>query len=373
MRQRHKAIQAMWIVVLLVSVCACAAFVVFAIVNFYDREVFTRFQLIEANQSTLPAFTLCLAKSIQTSLDQFLISCCQTHQNCTTSDWEQIDLIDSAAYKNAPKKCYTINRAKPTKDLFYSTEIGYKSGFMFVFLLPENDFLNFYVHDSQIKPVLSELGRVIRPGFETNLILTKEVVNKLPDPYNECLVYENNQNIRGEYSEYFKRTIANNMTYNRVSCLEMCESEFIFERCNSSVQSYFHSECIRNGWKQLRTESDKHCLLQCPIECYSTNFRIETELIDWKFLSPPIDLNYVRSTYGDLANKSDADIFMRVLSVNVFYESFHYSYVSESPAMTIIDLIGSAGGILGLYLGISLVSFVEIIEVAIEMLFIYLC
>lgn len=359
--------------VLLVSICACAAFVVFAFVSFYEREVFTRFELIETKQFTLPAFTFCLAKtsSSQWSLEQTLISCSQNFKNCT-DNWDLIYLIDTGTYKRAPKKCYTINGAEKAKELFYSTEIGYKSGFMLIFLLPDKDFINFYVHDSQIKPVFSELSRVIRPGYETNLILNKEFVNKLPDPYNDCLVYGNNQNIRGEYSDYFKRTIANNMTYNRVACLEICESEFIFGKCNSSMYSYVQSECIRSRWRQLKAESDKSCLFQCPTECYSTNFRIETELIDWKFLNPASDLkSFIRSTHRELVNTSDEELINRLLSVNVFYESFHYSYVTESPAMSIIDLIGSAGGILGLYLGISLVSFVEIFEVAIEMLIIY--
>ena len=58
-----------------------------------------------------------------------------------------------------------------------------------------------------------------------------------------------------------------------------------------------------------------------------------------------------------------------VVKVNIFYESMSYELSSESPKMDIVSLLASIGGNLGLFLGVSVFSLCEIIEVVIEIYF----
>ena len=55
-----------------------------------------------------------------------------------------------------------------------------------------------------------------------------------------------------------------------------------------------------------------------------------------------------------------------VLSINAYYEKAIYQRIVETPQTTSITLISNLGGQLGLFLGVSLLSFVEIFEVLIE-------
>lgn len=57
-----------------------------------------------------------------------------------------------------------------------------------------------------------------------------------------------------------------------------------------------------------------------------------------------------------------------VLAVNVFYSSSSYMKITEQPAITIYDLLPNVGGTMGLFVGISALSFVEIVEILIEMI-----
>ena len=52
-----------------------------------------------------------------------------------------------------------------------------------------------------------------------------------------------------------------------------------------------------------------------------------------------------------------------VLKLNIFYDSLEYEYITEKPKMNLVDLLANIGGTLGLCLGISVLSFIEIFEI----------
>jgi hypothetical protein len=50
--------------------------------------------------------------------------------------------------------------------------------------------------------------------------------------------------------------------------------------------------------------------------------------------------------------------------VNIFYDSLSYVETTESPQMDLISLLASIGGNLSLFLGVSVLSLFELVEVA---------
>jgi len=59
-----------------------------------------------------------------------------------------------------------------------------------------------------------------------------------------------------------------------------------------------------------------------------------------------------------------------VVKVNIFYDSMSYELSTESPKMDIVSLLASIGGNLGLFLGVSVFSLCELIEVATEIYYV---
>ena len=55
---------------------------------------------------------------------------------------------------------------------------------------------------------------------------------------------------------------------------------------------------------------------------------------------------------------------------NAFYADLEYTYINQLPKMDFFDLISNIGGNLGLFIGISFLSFAEIIEFIIEAVYI---
>ncbi len=83
------------------------------------------------------------------------------------------------------------------------------------------------------------------------------------------------------------------------------------------------------------------CDKQCPIECNSVSYSLSTVS------------NALNSPYS---------------LVNVYYEDFFYTLIKEEAKTSFDSLIGTIGGLLGLFLGASLMSFFEIIDLGIIVL-----
>ena len=80
----------------------------------------------------------------------------------------------------------------------------------------------------------------------------------------------------------------------------------------------------------------KVCEDLCPVECHSIRFK-------------------TRVTQLDKSHKND-----KRATIGIFYENLNVRLITEIPMFTTGDLVSSIGGILGLYLGISMICIAEI-------------
>jgi hypothetical protein len=55
-----------------------------------------------------------------------------------------------------------------------------------------------------------------------------------------------------------------------------------------------------------------------------------------------------------------------IAKVNVFYNDVSYTAYVENPSLTGDVLLGNIGGVLGLFIGISIMSLMEVFELFIE-------
>jgi hypothetical protein len=57
-------------------------------------------------------------------------------------------------------------------------------------------------------------------------------------------------------------------------------------------------------------------------------------------------------------------------SLRVYYQDLKYTLISQHPKIAIFDLISSVGGTLGLFLGFSFISLLDLFEILAELVFI---
>jgi amiloride-sensitive sodium channel subunit alpha/amiloride-sensitive sodium channel subunit gamma len=117
----------------------------------------------------------------------------------------------------------------------------------------------------------------------------------------------------------------------------------------------------------------KNCIPHCPLECKS--IQLSTTVSSSKYPNDnyfEILKNNENLQRGVFKSGNWSHIKNSILKVNINYESLSYKYIKENAVMSVIDLLAYIGGQMGLFLGISFLSFVEIFEIFIEILYIIL-
>ena len=109
----------------------------------------------------------------------------------------------------------------------------------------------------------------------------------------------------------------------------------------------------------------------CPLECNQTLIKTSISsvlLVGDGYLSRIKNSNL--ST--DFINRTIDVVTVEksIVHVNIFYESLSYTETTESSQMNIVSLLASIGGNLSLFLGVSVFSLCEIIELVIRIYFI---
>ena len=114
------------------------------------------------------------------------------------------------------------------------------------------------------------------------------------------------------------------------------------------------------------------CMPLCPLECNRTDFTYTVSEID---LMGDLTVDFIKEN-TNLASDfvtvpiNELTAQKSVSQISIFYYSLTYTLLTETPRMDIVGLLASIGGNLGLFMGVSVLSFCELIDVLIE-IFLY--
>lgn len=75
-------------------------------------------------------------------------------------------------------------------------------------------------------------------------------------------------------------------------------------------------------------------------------------------------LDYVSNKYN-MTNSTE--VTQRTLELYVYFENMKYMEISEKPSMTWNGLLSNIGGTIGLFLGMSVMSLIEVLELFFSM------
>ena len=113
------------------------------------------------------------------------------------------------------------------------------------------------------------------------------------------------------------------------------------------------------------------CSGRCPLECEKENFLFETSLGNfpaYAYAKYLIEDERISRFLNESFDESFTveDMSKSIAKVNIYYSDLNIEISSEMPAMTFITLVSNIGGVLGLFLGMSFLSFVEVFELGFE-------
>ena len=114
------------------------------------------------------------------------------------------------------------------------------------------------------------------------------------------------------------------------------------------------------------------CGSKCPLECDSIKYSMYTSYSDYpseayadSLMQNPI----IQAKYTNPSDLTYDSLKRNLVQISVFYRDLGYQQLEELENMSLLDLISGFGGTLGLFLGMSFLSFIEILDVVLQIIF----
>lgn len=315
---------------------ACILFIARNGTDYLANDVVTQIKVVESEDlsMTFPAITFCLIQFLPTEslLEMNLIShklgvikqCFFDFENiCSFEDFESIPIYASPTDQTLD--CYKFNGGKSGPKLS-TAKAGITSGLTIAFDLPNDTFLYYIVADNKVNPIWTEFINQSdqKDGLQVNVNIQKTVDVKLPEPYSPCI-----DNINSQTSYLVQQIIEQNMTYRKKDCYELCFQKYL--KAYAKTQNM----TIRVAYNSLRFDYKGNCSQICPLECTAELFAVSTT--EFKSVN-------------------------RFLTLLFFYSDRKYTRISQTVKTTLADFVSNTGGVLGLFLEISFLSFYRLFD-----------
>lgn len=107
------------------------------------------------------------------------------------------------------------------------------------------------------------------------------------------------------------------------------------------------------------------CGDNCPLECEAVTYWTSTSSAVYPsdiYASKMVNNEYLQWSYDLPSNMTIEELRSNILSINVHYASLSYQSFSEVEKTSVVDLVAGIGGTLGLFLGVSFLSFIELFD-----------
>jgi amiloride-sensitive sodium channel subunit alpha len=388
-RAKNVIILIMWSIITSLSTCAGLYFVINDIINFLKYDTVTVLEAVNEQHSQFPTISICGYPPLNTSIDKLLLKV-----RFDRIDETNLSKIFEEFNDNIFGKCFRYNSGRniynETYDILNATNSGMPNNLKINFYLDIPDGYDFpelliHIHNHSLPPYDMENGGYwLKSGSWNYYEIEREFYSFLDEPYNDCL--------KDVSSFAFNKTLINfiskrNRMYSQDYCYYLCSSLFALEESNCNCTSNlnnFDKDCLRSytdvfesnkkkcvaGYLKEFREKYQHekCSKYCPLECDSMNYLINNyfELFPD---SGQISLK-AKSDY-DLYNFSTyEEVSKHFIDLSIYYKNLKYKFISQNPKTEMFNFISNIGGLMGVFLGVSFLSFIEIFEILYEIIII---
>ena len=218
-----------------------------------------------------------------------------------------------------------------------------------------------FIHNHSYYPI-SMNGVAIERGKETMISIEKTFTFNQPMPYTEC------QDLSSLNSELYTLISYSKYTYTQSICLSFCIQKLIIEKC----ECYFTKYPMIGNTRPCLTLNDIDCLFQvvdtyrtedcesqCPLQCNDVKYDVTTSSLSYP--SPEL-YDYVKNQLN-LTNMNLSTFQRDSLMLSIYMPNTVYTSIVQLPKFSPYDLLAQIGGSLGMFLSLSLFTFIEILEI----------
>lgn len=121
--------------------------------------------------------------------------------------------------------------------------------------------------------------------------------------------------------------------------------------------------CLSKVQKAFK-RNELNCTKSCPPPCRENVFKLTSSFSSWP--SEAYQAFYVEQLASkgielEIENRTN-NFRSNVLKLNIFYEELNYEFIREERSYVLVNFVSDLGGSLGLWIGMSVLSFAEVLE-----------
>ncbi|XP_030835718.1 uncharacterized protein LOC100891818 isoform X2 [Strongylocentrotus purpuratus] len=297
--------------------------------------------------------------------EDFILQCTFDKRNCNYTDFK---MFQNKVYGN----CFTFNHGRDNQSIIETSKSGSTYGLHLTLFIEQPEYVGIFsqesgvrvaIHDPNVIPLPEDDGITSPTGTATSIGIRQNLILRQGGKYGNCTedgVETPYQPVEFSYSTLgCKRQCLLDEMYDRCGCVDDIIEDLDLAKC-----SYFNStqQRCRQLIQSLNDEGKLDCY--CPNACTEMNYLTSTSTSLW-----PSE-RYEEHLYTRIAAKND--IAARILQsveatrknlarIRIYFEELNFQSVEEIPAYTFGSFLGGVGGLLGLYIGFSVVTISEII------------
>lgn len=280
-------------------------------------------------------------------VDDFIKSCIINKKVCNPADFK-----NSLSYNYG--NCFTY---VPAKEEMRSLFPGPASGLELEINLETPKYATYtdavgakmQLHDPRVRHNVDEESIVVSPGTKTYVAVTKTIISRLPPPYEDrCKDYgdeDSQDNCVGD--------CLHNIISTKCFCSLGNDPNDSVPQCD--IRDPTVSCCLTENY------ADKDC--DCPLPCKENIYNIQVSTAVWPIRVPKnggeIDCVETNETKYILHCKRLRETH---LILKIFWNTFEYTEYKQQPTFQVSEVFSQIGGLLSLWLGVSLVAVFEALE-----------
>ncbi|XP_041940811.1 acid-sensing ion channel 2 isoform X2 [Alosa sapidissima] len=265
-------------------------------------------------------------------------------------------------------KCYMFNGPEEGKSLRTTMKGGTGNGLEIMLDIQQDEYLPVWgeteetafeagirvqIHSQAEPPFVHELGFGVAPGFQTFVATQEQRLTYLPPPWGECVSQPHD-------AGFFQ-------VYSVTACRIECETRYIVENCNCRMvhmpgdSPYCtpeqYKDCAEPALAALSAAESSNCVCRTP--CNMTRYNKELSMVK---IPSKTSARYLEKKF----NRSEKYITDNILVLDVFFEALNYETIEQKKAYEVAGLLGDIGGQMGLFVGASILTILELFDYAYE-------
>ncbi|KAM4839232.1 acid-sensing ion channel 1 isoform 1-T1 [Urocitellus parryii] len=239
-------------------------------------------------------------------------------------------------------KCYTFNSGRDGRPRLKTMKGGTGNGLEIMLDIQQDEYLPVWgetdetsfeagikvqIHSQDEPPFIDQLGFGVAPGFQTFVACQEQRLIYLPPPWGTCKAVTMD-------SDFFD-------SYSITACRIDCETRYLVENCNCRMVHMpgdapyctpeQYKECADPALDFLVEKDQEYCV--CEMPCNLTRYGKELSMVK---IPSKASAKYLAKKF----NKSEQYIGENILVLDIFFEVLNYETIEQKKAYEIAGLLG---------------------------------